>query len=371
AIVRVIPVPQSESGNLLVVFEDKGQSDGDSVPAGSEADVRVSELLRELHAVRQDLQATIEKLETSNEELKSANEEQQANNEELQSANEELETSREELQSTNEELEGVNAQLQRKNEELGKANSDIRNLFAASDTGALFLDEELRIKRFTPSIRAVFNLREDRDIGRPITDIASRLAYDGLEQDASQVLDTLGIREVEVQTKDGRWFLMRVRPYRTMENVIEGVVMSFSDISSLKQASIAERLARILAEAVMETIREPLLVLDGELRVLSANAAFYKYFKTRHDETEGQLLYELGNNQLKLEPLRKLLEEIIPGNAQFQGFRVEADFSHIGRRAMLLNARRIDQEDGRPRMILLAFDDVTDKPTAPDMETRP
>ncbi len=175
-------------------------------------------------------------METTNEELKSTNEEMQSVNEELQSTNEELETSKEELQSVNEELSTVNAELQDKVADLSRANNDMNNLLAGTGVGTLFVDHEIRIARFTPAATQVINLINS-DIGRPLEHVASNLVgYDRLVDDIREVLETLVPKEAEVQVKSGAWYLMRIRPYRTMENLIEGAVVTLVDISERKKA---------------------------------------------------------------------------------------------------------------------------------------
>jgi two-component system, chemotaxis family, CheB/CheR fusion protein len=340
---------------ILVTFRSKTDAvEGAQDIEDGAADAKVRGLEQELYSVKQDLQATIEELETSNEELKSSNEELQANNEELQSTNEELDTSREELQSTNEELETINAEMQKKNEELESLNDDIRNIFAYTTIGTVVLDTDLRVKRFTPSATRIFNLI-GKDIGRELTDIASNLEYDDLEQDTHRVLDTLNMLEKEVRTKDGRWFIMRMFPYRTSDNVIRGVVLNFTDVTDLKFKEQEANEARIQAEAILETTRQPLLVLDSGLKVISANNAFSEAFNVSRMETEGSRIYTLGNAQWNIPELRTLLEEIIPKNTVFKNFEVEHDFPNVGRKKMLVDARRIDREGDRPYLILIGF----------------
>jgi two-component system, chemotaxis family, CheB/CheR fusion protein len=340
---------------ILVTFRSKTKAvEGEQEVEDDATDARVGELEQELYSVKQDLQATIEELETSNEELKSSNEELQANNEELQSTNEELDTSREELQSTNEELETINVELQKKNEELESINDDIRNMFAYTSVGTVVLDMGLRVKRFTPSATRIFSLIET-DIGRKLTDIASRLEYDDLEEDAHRVLDTLNMSEIEVRTKDRRWFIMRMFPYRTSDNVIQGVVLNFTDVTDLKLKEQETNEARIQAEAILETTRQPLLVLDGGLKLISANNAFSETFDVPRMETEGSSIYDLGDAQWDIPEFRKLLEEIIPKNTTFKNFEMEHDFPNIGRKKMLVDARRIDREGDRPPLILIGF----------------
>ena len=355
------PMPTAGSGHLLLTFETLEPALKKEGEAEEEApDLRLISLQRELFSTRQDLQATIEELETANEELQSANEELQANNEELQSTNEELETSREELQSTNEELETVNAELKKKNDELLQANDDINNLFTATDVGTMILDTKLRIKRYTPATTRFFRLIPS-DIGRPVTDIATTLVHDGLDADLQEVLEKLHRKEREIESRDGRWYAVHILPYRTSTNVIAGVILTFTDITPLKEVEITAREARLYAENILGTLREPLLVLDADLRVVSANRAFYRTFRTLAKKTEKKPLFHLGEGEWDIPPLRELLERIIPNNEKMEDFRVEHEFPSIGRRVFLLNARRIDREIGKARLILLAFEDITDR----------
>jgi two-component system CheB/CheR fusion protein len=233
---------------FLVLLEETTVSQVASDPppdAATPPDVaqRIAALEQELRAKDEYLQTTLEEMETSNEELKSTNEEMQSVNEELQSTNEELETSKEELQSVNEELATVNAELQTKVTDLSRVNNDMNNLLAGTGIGTLFVDMQLRIARFTPAATQVINFIT-ADVGRPVGHIVSNLVgYDRLVEDVMHVLDTLTPYEAEVQTKSGAWYLMRIRPYRTIENVIEGAVLTFVDITELKQ--LQQGLARL------------------------------------------------------------------------------------------------------------------------------
>ena len=228
----------------LVVLEETpehpGPSDG---PHAGETDAggRIAALEQELRSKDEYLQTTLEEMETTNEELKSTNEEMQSVNEELQSTNEELETSKEELQSVNEELSTVNAELQDKVADLSRANNDMNNLLAGTGVGTLFVDHQLRISRFTPAATQVINLIAT-DIGRPLEHVvANVVGYDRMVDDIREVLDTLVPKEAEVQIKSGAWYLMRIRPYRTMENLIEGAVLTLVDITERKKTEQALR----------------------------------------------------------------------------------------------------------------------------------
>jgi two-component system CheB/CheR fusion protein len=241
----VIPIlePPSKRGLFMLIFEEakppSRESDATDT-TGSAAKVstaRVSELEHQLASTKEYLQTTIEELETSNEELKSTNEELQSANEELQSTNEELETCKEEQQSVNEELVTVNSELQQKVDALAKANDNMNNLLAATQIGTVFLDTNINIQRFTPQVQKVINII-DGDVGRPLSHIVHNLEYDHLVEDAKRALQSLSLKETEVRTKDGSWYSVRVLPYRTVQNVIEGVVITFVDISDRKHAEI-------------------------------------------------------------------------------------------------------------------------------------
>ncbi|MEE4136908.1 MAG: chemotaxis protein CheB [Desulforhopalus sp.] len=225
-------VPEPVIRNLLSAA---GGQDGKTVlekPADVDADARIAELKRELQVKEEYLQTTNEELETSNEELKSSNEEMQSVNEELQSTNEELETSKEELQSVNEELATVNAELQTKVADLSRANNDMNNLLAGTGIATVFVDRRLRILRFTPTATKIINLIQS-DIGRPLTHFVSNLpSYGNLKEDTQAVLDTLVPKELELRSSEGRWYTMRIQPYRTMDHVIEGAVLTFTDITA-------------------------------------------------------------------------------------------------------------------------------------------
>ncbi len=351
--------PLAESADLrgmfLIVFEEvpSGQAE---TPAGAGAPA--SEAEEELRRTREHLQASVEEMQATQEELRSANEELQSNNEELQSTNEELTSSKEELQSLNEEMQTVNAELQSKMSELSQSNSDMKNLLNGTEIATIFLDGDLCVKRFTAPASQVVNLIAS-DVGRPISHFATNLKYDRLVQDAKAVLDTLAPKEVQVQAGDGRWYNMRVLPYRTADNVIDGVVLTFADTTALKQTETRLQEARDFAHSIIATIREPLLVLDGELRIVSASRSFYETFAAAPAETEGRLLYEIGRRQWDIPALRRLLEEILPKDRQFDDFRVEHDFPAVGHKVFLLNARRITSQEHHRSLILLAMEDIS------------
>jgi two-component system CheB/CheR fusion protein len=316
----------------------------------------VAELEKELSSTRESLQATVEEAQAANEELRSANEEMQSTNEELQSTNEELETSKEELQSLNEELTTVNSELQSKIDLLSRSESDMKNLLDSTDIATIFLDGGLRIKRFTASATRVVSLIPT-DVGRPIGDVTVKIAYGSIAENARDVLDRLRPYETEVQAKDHRWFLMRIVPYRTLDNMIDGVVITFTDITASKRAA-GERAT--FTENIVQTVREPFLVLDHDLRVVMANNAFLDLFQVKREETEGRVVKDLGRHEWDISVLKDLLENVMETGKVFEDFMVEADFSSIGHRVIMLNARKIKAAgDESGPLILLALEDVT------------
>ncbi len=365
--VAVRPLQKSPEGPKLamIVFEDKPSPDPSRkekkktvAEKGQGDDPRITVLEKELRNTRENLQATIEQLEGANEELKSMNEELQSTNEELQSMNEEMMTAKEEQQSANEELATVNAELQSRVNELTQVNDDITNLFASTDIGTIFMDSNLLIRRFTPSMTRFFNLIP-ADVGRSIMDIRSKVAYDNLHKDAHAVLATLQSKGRELQAEDGKWFSMHILPYRTRENRIDGVVATFVDITERKLAEQRMSEARHFAESIIDTVRESLLVLDSDLRVVSANRSFYRRFQTTREETENKSIYNLGNGRWNIPRLRELLEKIVDENTSFEDFEIEQDFPSIGPVKLLLNARRLPGGDHQPERVLLAIEDVT------------
>ena len=360
--VRPLAEPADLRGMFLVVFEEAaiGRFDAAVVrkPAASGTGAPAAEIEEELLRTRERLQTTVEEMQAAQEELRSANEELQSNNEELQSTNEELTSSKEELQSLNEEMQTVNAELQSKLEELSQSNSDMKNLLNGTEIATIFLDEDLCVKRFTPQASRVVNLAAG-DTGRPIRHFTTNLRYGGLVQDAREVLDTLIPKEVQVQSGDGLWYNMRILPYRTADNAIDGVVITYADITALKRTEARVQEARDFAESIIATIREPLVVLDDELRITSASRSFYQLFQAKPADTEGRRFYDVGQRQWEIPGLRQLLDDLLDKGTPFEDFQVEYDSEAIGHKVLVLNARRIARETGQPDLILLAMEEIT------------
>ncbi len=363
--IKPVKEPVEMQGSLLMIFEEvipqKKVPVSKKIRYEKKSEKIINELERELKSTKENLRSTIEELETSNEELKSTNEEMQSTNEEMQSSNEELETSKEELQSLNEELITVNTELQNANDELSVINNNMKNLLDSTDIPTIFLDNNLFIKSFTFNATKVMNLIPS-DIGRPITHLATNLKYEKLIEDTKEVLRTLVYKELELQTDNGIWYQMRILPYRTISNVIDGVVITFSNINNLKIAyeeinklNQDIQFAREYANNIINTVRDSLLILDKDMKVLSANRSFYKMFNTINEKTVNKFIYELDNKNWDIPQLRDLLEQIIPKNNFFEDYEVEYNFANEGRKKLLLNARQIFQGKKETKLILLAI----------------
>ncbi|MCC5598709.1 chemotaxis protein CheB [Nostoc favosum] len=314
---------------------------------------------QERAATQEYLQAVIQEQEHINQDLKVANEEILSSNEELQSTNEELETAKEEIQATNEELNTTNEELRSRNLELHQVNNDLTNLLASINIPILILTSDLRVRRFTPMAQRLFNLIP-ADAGRPLSDIRANLNIPDLETLILEVLDTLSIKELEVQTLGGHWYNLRIRPYRTTENQIDGIVLVLIDIDGLKRSAATLEEARDYAEAIVETVQVPLIVLDSDFRVNKANRSFYETFQVSPSDTTQSLIFELGNGQWNLPGLQQILEDILANDTSIQNLEVEHRFEQIGQKTMLLNGWKIIQQ-GEAQKILLAIEDISDR----------
>jgi two-component system CheB/CheR fusion protein len=368
--IRVTPIndPSALALHFLVVFEDvalpveQGEGNGkerqqptDSAKPAKTSIPRVerenARLKQELVATRDYLQSIIEAHEASTEELKSANEEAQA-------SNEELETSKEELQSTNEELNTVNDELKTRNAALSELNHDLANVLGGINVPLVMVGKDLSIRRFTPSMGSMLNLIES-DVGRPIADLKPNIDVPDLLEMLRSVIHGAIPRAREIQGPKAAWFSLQVLPYK-VEGRIEGALLVLLDIDAVKRG-------RNFAEAIIETVRQPLLVLSKDLKTRHVNRAFYESFKVRKKDTLGRFIGDLGNGQWKIPKLLDALKRILPEKGGFEGFRVEHEFESIGRRTMILNAREVRQETpfGGPA-ILLAIEDITEQQRSTD-----
>ena len=361
--VRRVPGQGSERPRFLVVFslppERIGQRQSDpeldlSQPAPGY--LPETELLREeLALTGQRLQAIIDERDSANQELTSANEEIQSSNEELQSLNEELETAKEELQSSNEELSTLNEELQNRNQELSRIGDDLSNLMSSTTIPILLLDNDLRIRRITPVAESLLGILPS-DLGRLVGDIRMRLSIEDVESLAKSVLVTLTPRELELQDREGNWRELRLRPYRTADNRIEGVVLVLIDIDQLRRAKEQAGEARKFAESVIEAVQIPLLVLLPDLRIRLANRAFYEDYGLQPAEVENQFILEISRKQWDLPGLRVALNEVLTSGVSDQ-LEFESQFGGQHPKSVCIHVRPV-QPDG-DKLILVAIEDIT------------
>ena len=327
----------------------------------------VARLERELQTSKEYLQSLLEEHGRVNEELGTANEELISGNEELQSMNEELQTAKEELQSANEELTTVNDELHSGNRELNLVNSDLVNLLNTVEIPIVFLDAERRVRRFTPQAQSIFNVLAS-DIGRPIDAIKPKVNAADLDAQIAWSMANVTVRESQVQDQNGRWYRMQIRPWQTVDGKVDGAILSLVDIDALKRHADEAEWSRDYAVSVVDAVQVPLVVLDEQLHVISANEAFYERFGGGRPETEGKSLFTLAGGEWSIPLLRAGLEGLFTRRTPFQPLEAEASFPKVGMRTMSFSARAVHFRDSRP-LVLLAIEDVTDQKLA-DAERR-
>ena len=362
---EVIPVKGNGAGlHFLILFEEGARAQAKPAstaraakPAGHVEHETIARLDRELTSTKEYLQSTIEEQEASNEELKSANEEILSSNEELQSTNEELETAKEELQSTNEELTTVNEELLNRNAQLSEAIDDLNNFLTGSNVAILMVDSDARIRRYTSLAEKLLNLIPT-DVGRRIGDIKPSVDVPDFESLVREVMDSMGTREREVQDESGNWYLMRVKPYRTADNRIVGAVAGFIDIDPLKKSLDQVNRARDYAEALVETVREALIVLDDRLQIRAANQSFYRMFQTTPILSEGKDFLKTWALEAEDPHLRERLVKT-SRETPLHDYEVETDIEPLGHKTLLLNSRRMRLAG--ESQILLVIDDITER----------
>jgi len=352
--IEAVPLRGSSSSKkryFLLLFEDV---EPNGVRARTHRpltpDHRESALLRrELAATKEHLNSIVEDNATTLEELRAANEKAQA-------GNEELETAQEELESANEELNTLNDSLRISNMELGQVNHDLTNLLESISIPLVMVGRDLRIHRFTRAMEPVLNLIPS-DIGRSITDLQPQMELPDLRRLLLDAMEGGNRKPLDIRDANGRWYSLRILPSVGPDGNIDGAVMMLIDIDAAKRGLD-------FAEAIVETVREPLLILNQNLQVLKANRTFYQTFQTAREETEGRLVYDLGNRQWNIPKLRELLENILPAHSTFRDFEVTHEFEHVGRKVMLLNASEVFNPNAQARTILLAIEDATDRKRA-------
>ncbi len=323
-----------------------------------EKDRLLAKLGQDLASTRLYLESLLEERDAKNQELISANEEIQSANEELQSTNEELETTKEELQSSNEELQTVNEELQNRNAVLTQTSNDLSNLLNSVNLPVLMLSNELHIRHFTPPVQRLMSVRSS-DIGRPFAEIRMSLRnVETLEPVFLEVLDTLNAREIEVQDRDGRWYLLRIRPYRTADNKIEGLVVVLVDIDQLRRSQQELRSARDFARTVVESIPLPLVVVDLEYRIQTTNDAFCRLVNSSGPDLERRSLPDLVASLWALdEPLRSHLAEL--RTAKDRGKNFEFSHSVAGETPKVLSIRGCVLQPDSELFLLITVEDIT------------
>jgi len=327
--------------------------------AGKKRSVEKAERLeRELVSTREQLRALIAEHEAAQEEMKAANEEVLSSNEELQSTNQQLETAKEELQSSNEELVTLNDELQHHNAEMNALTHDLTNLLLGVDIPVLVLDANLRVRRFSPVAGTLLNLIPG-DVGRPFTDIASNLNVSNWRELFSKVTRQGRPIEREVSDRSGHRYSLRVRPYKS-DNNIRGVLVVLLDTDLIYRARDEAQRLGDYARAIIETIHEALLVVDSEFRVLTVNRSFCGLFRVSPQDMKQQSFFGTGAGQCNVARLRELFREVLSKGTEIKDFDVDQDFPEIGRRRLVLNARRIDPT----QTILIALEDITERKQA-------
>ena len=358
--ITVIPIRAGakKTDGFMVYFEDiyaekPGKAQAGSRRISAREEKKAVLLEKELAETREYLQEIVAEQEKIKEEMTIASEEIQSSNEELQSTNEELETSKEELQSSNEELITSNAELQNRSAEVSILNNDLANLLSSINMPVVVLGSDNCVRRITAECKSVLNI-SFTDIGRSIGDIKLLLDIPHLEEVLAKVLRTLRSEELEIKGAGDKWYSVFIRPYRTLENLIDGVVMLFVDISAAKKAQRQTALARESSDSIVEAIQESLLILDKEMKVVSVNDVFVDTFDVNRKETIGKRVYDLGNGQWDIPILRKLLTDLISQKTAFNGYEMIHKFEKIGVKAMLVSGRITSQD-----LILMTIVDVT------------
>jgi two-component system CheB/CheR fusion protein len=362
---EVVPLPAGDRQHFLVLFEEDEARAGKKEKGGRRraATRRRSpkeqsdlvQLQQELAASREHLQSIIQELEAANEELQSANEEILSSNEELQSTNEELDTAKEELQSTNEELNTVNEELHGRNEELSRVNSDLVNLLASVEIAIVIVASDLRIRRFTPMAERVLNLIP-ADVGRPISHIKPNIDCPELESLVYEVIDRMVPQERQVQDRQGNSFLLRIRPYKNIDNRIDGAVLTLFDVDAAKRQAQEVRVAREMAHALLETSREPVVMLDPDARIYAVNQAFCKIFDVAKGDAPGRDLFELARG-LDVDAFRSHIAEQFRRQEPQSEIDLQVEPLKGGATRLHVNASRFETVGGQPLMLLALHDE--------------
>lgn len=360
--ISVQPVAGDGDPLFMVSFSEPPPHARQPLPGGARAEdaSRLAEVERELETTRGELQSAVQELELWSDEQRAINEEAVSVNEESQATNEELMTSKEELQSLNEELAALNNQLQVALDAQRDTANDLQNILYSSDVATLFLDRDLNIRFFTPAAKSHFRIIAT-DIGRPLADLTSRTQDLGLLADARAVLGHSIPTRSEIHGSDGGWYVRRITPYRTRDGRIEGVVVTFVDISELKAAERRLEAARAYSDSIVDNIRRPLLVLDAELKIVSGNDAFHRSFAVTREQAVGRPVAEVMQHVVDQAGLRQFLEGILAGHAPAEELPLEAELPLLGRRSLIVGAGLIKGDPAEPARLLLSIEDDTER----------
>jgi two-component system CheB/CheR fusion protein len=376
--IEVIPFKASDSNSqyFLVLFEElpfvesdktfprqqkRGKSSQSRQPENlAVREAEIIQLRQENAATKEYLQSMLVEQETITQELRAANEEILSSNEELQSTNEELETAKEEIQATNEELNTINEELQSRNRELSHLNDDMNNLLSSVSIPIAIIDTELRVRLVTPSAKKLLNIRSSDSVTL-LSHINLTISISDLHKAVNEAVSTTSRQELEVQDQEGCWYELRILPYKTADNQVDGAVMILFDIHELKQSAALLAAARDYAEAIVETVRSPLIVLNQELRVQRANRAFYQTFQVTPQQIEQKFLLSLESRLWNISQLREHLLQVFFQDQPLNDFEIEYEFSGIGRKIILINACKITLQSNSLPTILLAIEDITER----------
>jgi two-component system CheB/CheR fusion protein len=360
--VEVRPVQTADKEYFLVSFVDAPQhAAGDEQrPVDSHDISKVTELEKIVEALQTELQDAGRELEKANADHEAINEEAQSLNEEYQSTNEELETSKEELQSLNEELTALNAQLTATVNQQRSTADDLENILRSSELAIVFLDLDLNIRFFSSAAKSLLNTI-DADVGRPIGDLAHRFDDVDLVTDIRSVLKTLTTVSREIRSHSGDWYCRRVFPYRTQADATQGVVLTFENISVTKTAELKFATERAYADSVIDTVHQPLVVVDERLRVVTSNSSFCRIIGAKPDELVGRGLTAVGSGRLDVPAMNSFLDRARTETDPIEDHEIEIDLPPLGRRVLVLSSRKILGEPAAGQRILLAIDDITER----------
>lgn len=354
--IDIIPIQDKKNQEryFVILFSEEAAAQKNTKPKNKYIPDSLHLQKQELAVAQEYVRSVVEQYEGANDRLRTAYEEIQSSNEELQTTNEELETIKEEVQSTNEELLTSNEELQTRNDQLAQVTADIQNLFRSIKMTVIMLDKDLCIRRFNAGAEKMFRLIPT-DIGRPLTDIKPQIDLGNFEEDIYEVMETLIAKETEISDQEGGWYSLQIRPYRTSDNRIDGVVVLFFDISEINALKTSLKLAQDAYEyaaTIIETIHEPFAILDHELKILSANRPFYEVFQIETIGAKDKTIDDLGNGQWNSLTLRGLLKDVLEHDIAVKNFKLEYGFPSFKAQFLEVNARLFVGYDHTKRILL-------------------